>query len=82
MAFAIAAFIAVVLILVVTTEASAVPPCDAVNLIAISPGLRREPDTIAARESRILCLVASMTSDGKLASLDATIYCANLPLIV
>ena len=60
MPLASAAFTADVLMSVVSTDASAIPPCARANGIAISPGLSCAPDTIAAErvENAMLALRA------------------------
>jgi hypothetical protein len=63
-AFTNAAFTDDVRIAVVSTVASATPPCARAKRIAASPGLSRAPDTIAAIVSRIRCLVSRAISGG------------------
>jgi len=53
-----------VLIAVVSTVASDIPPCARASLIAASPGVSRAPETIAAIVSRMRCFVSRATSGG------------------
>ena len=58
------------LMAVVTTSepmscASGVPPWARRKAMASSPGLRREPETMAAMVSRMWCFVFSATSGGR-----------------
>ena len=64
MPFAMAALIAVVTTFDPMTAASGVPPWERTKLMAASPGLSRDPVTIAAMVSRTWCLVFSPTAAG------------------
>ena len=55
-----------VLISVARTDASGTPPWARTKLMAISPGLRRDPETMAPIASSTRCLVSSNTFGGRL----------------
>ena len=64
MPFANAAFAALVVMRLPTTQASLTPPSVRTNEIAIFPGASREPDSMAAIVSSTWCLVFSATGAG------------------
>ena len=67
-AFTSAALIADVRMSVVRIDASGVPPCARAKRIAISPGFRRAPETMAAIVSRMRCFASRTTSGGSACS--------------
>ena len=60
---------------------SSLPPCSRACCSPSFPGFKVEPDTIAARESRVWLLPFCTTSAGNFACLAASIYSTKLSMI-